>query len=161
MNNLLKNIQIIIGGNHMNENIELLNDIHEDSQMGITSLTVLIKKLNNKDNKIKKIVEEELKGYEQFQKDSEKLLKKYKAEIIDTNMMVKTMSTMKLNFEVMKDNSDAKIADILIKGFTMGTIDMNKKIEAYKDDVKKDILKLAQNFLKFQNENIELLKEYL
>ena len=145
----------------MNENIELLNDIHEDSQMGITSLTVLIKKLNNKDNKIKKIVEEELKGYEQFQKDSEKLLKKYKAEIIDTNMMVKTMSTMKLNFEVMKDNSDAKIADILIKGFTMGTIDMNKKIEAYKDDVKKDILKLAQNFLKFQNENIELLKEYL
>lgn len=145
----------------MNENIELLNDIHEDSQMGITSLTVLIKKLNNKDNKIKKIVEEELKGYEQFQKDSEKLLKKYKAEIIDANMMAKTMSTMKLNFEVMKDNSDAKIADILIKGFTMGTIDMNKKIEAYKDDVKKDILKLAQNFLKFQNENIELLKEYL
>lgn len=55
----------------MNENIELLNYIHEDSQMGITSLTALIRKLNNKDNKIKKIVEAELKGYEQFQKDSE------------------------------------------------------------------------------------------
>lgn len=145
----------------MNENIELLNYTHEDSQMGITSLTTLIRKLNNKDNKIKKIVEAELKGYEQFQKDSEKLLKKYKAEIMDASMMVKTMSTMKLNFEVMKDNSDAKIADILTKGFTMGTIDMNKKIEAYKDDAEKDILKLAQNFLKFQNENIELLKEYL
>lgn len=38
----------------MNENIELLNYIHEDSQMGITSLTALIRKLNNKDNKIKK-----------------------------------------------------------------------------------------------------------
>lgn len=145
----------------MNENIELLNYIHEDSQMGITSLTTLIRKLNNKDNKIKKIVEAELKGYEQFQKDSEKLLKKYKAEIMDASMMAKTMSTMKLNFEVMKDNSDAKIADILTKGFTMGTIDMNKKIETYKDDVRKDILKLAQNFLKFQNENIEILKEYL
>lgn len=145
----------------MNENIELLNYIHEDSQMGITSLTTLIRKLNNKDNKIKKIVEAELKGYEQFQKDSEKLLKKYKAEIMDASMMAKTMSTMKLNFEVMKDNSDAKIADILTKGFTMGTIDMNKKIDAYKDDVRKDILKLAQNFLKFQNENIEILKEYL
>lgn len=58
-------------------------------------------------------------------------------------MMAKTMSTMKLNFEVMKDNSDAKIADILTKGFTMGTIDMNKKIETYKDDAEKDILKLA------------------
>lgn len=145
----------------MNENIELLNYIHEDSQMGITSLTTPIRKLNNKDNKIKKIVEAELKGYEQFLKDSEKLLKKYKAEIMDASMMAKTMSTMKVNFEVMKDNSDAKIADILTKGFTMGTIDMNKKIETYKDDVRKDILKLAQNFLKFQNENIEILKEYL
>lgn len=145
----------------MNENIELLNYIHEDSQMGITSSTTLIRKLDNKDNKIKKIVEAELKGYEQFQKDSEKLLKKYKAEIMDASMMAKTMSTMKLNFEVMKDNSDAKITDILTKGFTMGTIDMNKKIETYKDDVRKDILKLAQNFLKFQNENIEILKEYL
>lgn len=145
----------------MNENIELLNYIHEDSQMGITSLTTPIRKLNNKDNKIKKIVEAELKGYEQFLKDSEKLLKKYKAEIMDASMMAKTMSTMKLNFEVMKDNSDAKITDILTKGFTMGTIDMNKKIETYKDDAEKDILKLAQNFLKFQNENIEILKEYL
>lgn len=145
----------------MNENIELLNYIHEDSQMGITSLTTPIRKLNNKDNKIKKIVEAELKGYEQFQKDSEKLLKKYKVEIMDASMMAKTMSTMKLNFEVMKDNSDAKITDILTKGFAMGTIDMNKKIDAYKDDAEKDILKLAQNFLKFQNENIEILKEYL
>lgn len=145
----------------MNENIELLNYIHEDSQMGITSLTTPIRKLNNKDNKIKKIVEAELKGYEQFLKDSEKLLKKYKAEIMDASMMAKTMSTMKVNFEVMKDNSDAKITDILTKGFAMGTIDMNKKIETYKDDVRKDILKLAQNFLKFQNENIEILKEYL
>lgn len=127
----------------MNENIELLNYIHEDSQMGITSLTTPIRKLNNKDNKIKRIVEAELKGYEQFLKDSEKLLKKYKAEIMDASMMAKTMSTMKLNFEVMKDNSDAKITDILTKGFTMGTIDMNKKIETYKDDVRKDILKLA------------------
>lgn len=127
----------------MNENIELLNYIHEDSQMGITSLTTPIRKLNNKDNKIKRIVEAELKGYEQFQKDSEKLLKKYKAEIMDASMMAKTMSTMKLNFEVMKDNSDAKITDILTKGFTMETIDMNKKIETYKDDVIKDILKLA------------------
>ena len=145
----------------MDENVELLNYIHKDSEMGITSLTALIRKLNTKDNKIKKIVEAELKGYENFKKESEKLLKKHKSEVIDASMMAKTMSTVKLNFEVMKDNSDAKIADILTKGFTIGTIDMNKKIEAYKDDAEKDILSLAKNFLKFQEENIEILKEYL
>lgn len=145
----------------MDENIELLNYIHKDSEMGITSLTTLVRKLNFKDNKIKKIVEAELKGYENFKKESEKLIKKYKGDVIDASMMAKAMSTMKLNFDVMQDNSDAKIADILTRGFTMGTIDMNKKIDAYKDDAEKDILDLAKSFLKFQNENIEILKEYL
>lgn len=145
----------------MDENIELLNYIHKDSEMGITSLTTLVRKLNSKDNKIKKIVEAELKGYENFKKESEKLIKKYKGDVIDASMMAKAMSTMKLNFDVMQDNSDAKIADILTRGFTMGTIDMNKKIDAYKDDAEKDILDLAKSFLKFQNENIEILKEYL
>ena len=145
----------------MDENIELLNYIHKDSEMGITSLTTLVRKLNSKDNKIKKIVEAELKGYENFKKESEKLIKKYKGDVIDASMMAKAMSTMKLNFDVMQDNSDAKIADILTRGFTMGTIDMNKKIDSYKDDAEKDILDLAKSFLKFQNENIEILKEYL
>lgn len=145
----------------MDENIELLNYIHKDSEMGITSLTTLVRKLNSKDNKIKKIVEAELKGYENFKKESEKLIKKYKGDVIDASMMAKAMSSVKLNFDVMQDNSDAKIADILTRGFTMGTIDMNKKIDSYKDDAEKDILDLAKNFLKFQNENIEILKEYL
>ena len=145
----------------MNENTELLNYIYKDCEMGITSLTTLIRKLNGKDNKIKKIVEAELKGYENFKSRCEELLNQMNSEGIDASLMAKTMSGMKLNFEVMKDNSDAKIADILTKGFTMGTVDMNKKIEMYKDDAEKEVMDLAKDFLKFQNENIEFLKEYL
>lgn len=145
----------------MNENIELLNYIYQDSQMGISSLTTMIRKLNGKDNKIKKLIEDELKEYELYKKESEKYLKKYKAEKKEESMTAKVMAKMKLNFDIMKDNSDAKIADILIKGFTMGTIDMDKKIDEYKDNVDKNIIKLAKNFLDFQNKNIELLKEFL
>ena len=46
----------INGGIKMNENVELLNYIHEDSLMGISSLTTMIRKLNDKDNKIKKLI---------------------------------------------------------------------------------------------------------
>lgn len=145
----------------MNENIELLNYIYQDSQIGISSLTTMIRKLNGKDNKIKKIIEDELKEYELYKKESGKYLKKYKAEKKEESMTAKVMAKMKLNFDIMKDNSDAKIADILIKGFTMGTIDMDKKIDEYKDNVDKNIIKLAKNFLDFQNKNIELLKEFL
>jgi hypothetical protein len=151
----------INGGIKMNENVELLNYIHEDSLMGISSLTTMIRKLNDKDNKIKKLIESELKDYEHYKKESEKMLKKYKGEVLEASIMAKTMAKMKLNFDIMKDNSDSKIADILTRGFTMGTIDMNKKIDEYKKSADKNVLKLAKELLEFQNKNIELLKEYL
>ena len=145
----------------MNENAELLEFIYQNASMGAKSCTNLIKILNNKDNKIKKIVEGELKGYENFVKKSEKLLKKYKVEPKEKGVMADFMSKMGMNMEMMKDNSDARVADMLTKGFTMGNVDISKKIDRFEGDADKDILKLAKDLLKFGNENIELLKPYL
>lgn len=145
----------------MNENTELLEFIYQNASMGVKSCTNLIKILNTKDNKIKKIVEGELKGYESFVKKSEKLLKKYKVEPKEKGVMADFMSKMGMNMEMMKDNSDARVADMLTKGFTMGNVDISKKIDRFEGDADKDILKLAKDLLKFGNENIELLKPYL
>lgn len=145
----------------MDENAELLEFIYQNASMGVKSCTNLIKILNTKDNKIKKIVEGELKGYESFVKKSEKLLKKYKVEPKEKGVMADLMSKMGMNMEMMKDNSDARVADMLTKGFTMGNVDISKKIDRFEGDADKDILKLAKDLLKFGNENIELLKPYL
>ena len=145
----------------MNENAELLEFIYQNASMGVKSCTNLIKILNTKDNKIKKIVEGELKGYESFVKKSEKLLKKYKVEPKEKGVMADLMSKMGMNMEMMKDNSNARVADMLTKGFTMGNVDISKKIDRFEGDADKDILKLAKDLLKFGNENIELLKPYL
>ena len=145
----------------MNENAELLEFIYQNASMGVKSCTNLIKILNTKDNKIKKIVEGELKGYESFVKKSEQLLKKYKVEPKEKGVMADLMSKMGMNMEMMKDNSDARVADMLTKGFTMGNVDISKKIDRFEGDADKDILKLAKDLLKFGNENIELLKPYL
>lgn len=59
----------------MNENNELLEFIYKNSSMEVKSCTTLINILNGKDNKIKKIVEGELKGYENISKKASKLLK--------------------------------------------------------------------------------------
>ena len=60
----------------MNENNELLTYIYQNAKMGVTSCTDLIRILNGKDNKIKKIVEGQLKGYENFVKKAEKNISK-------------------------------------------------------------------------------------
>lgn len=146
----------------MNENNELLTYIYQNAKMGVTSCTDLIRILNTKDNKIKKIVEGELKGYENFVKKAEKLLKDNKIEQPkDKGIMADLMTKMGMNMELMKDNSDSRIADMLIKGFTMGNIDIQKKIDRFKDDADKEILKLAKELLEFGKVNIDLLKPYL
>jgi len=145
----------------MNENNELLEYIYQNANMGVKSCTNLIKILNGKDNKIKKIVEGELKGYENFVKKSEKLLKKNKVEPKSKGMMADLMSKMGMNMEMMKDNSDARVADMLTKGFTMGNVDISKKIDRFEGDADKEILALAKEMLDFGKKNIELLKPYL
>lgn len=148
-------------GDIMNENSELIEYIYQNAQIGVKSLTNLINIINGKDNKIKKIIEGELKGYEKFLKDTKKLLKKYKIKPKEKSKMANFFSKISMNFELLKDNSDAKIADMLIKGFTMGNVDIEKIIDRYEDDASNDILKLAKRLLKFGEENINLLKSYL
>lgn len=145
----------------MNENNELLLYIYKNIDMGVKSTTKLLKLLNNSDNKIKPVVEKELKGYENFLKKTKILLKKYKIEAKSANIVAEITASITMNMEFMKDNSDAKIADMLIRGFTMGNIEIDKKIDKYKNSADKSILKLAKDLKKFGELNIELLKEYL
>lgn len=145
----------------MNANTEILEYIYKDANMGAESITTLIKTLQSKDNKIKPVLEEELKKYEEYIKKSEKQLKKLKVELKEFSTMAKMSSWMGIKMEMLKDNSDARIADMLIKGLTMGTIDMNKRIDNYEKIVDKDILKLAKEFRSFQEDSIEKLKVYL
>lgn len=145
----------------MNENTEILEYIYKGANMGAESITTLIKTLQSKDNKIKPVLEEELKKYEEYIKKSEKQLKKLKVELKEFSTMAKMSSWMGIKMEMLKDNSDARIADMLIKGLTMGTIDMNKRIDNYEKIVDKDVLKLAKEFKSFQEDSIEKLKVYL
>lgn len=145
----------------MNENIELLEFMHKNATMGVHTVDELVKQLDGKENKIKKIVDNELKGYKKYVKEIEKLLKKHNYEENNPSFMSKMMSSMGIKKEVDKDNSDAAIAHMLTEGFTMGVVDISSKIKNYEKDVEKDILKLAKEYLKFQQDEIEVLKEYL
>lgn len=145
----------------MNENMELLNFVYENTEMGVHTLNNLSDILRNKDNKIKGLIEDELKEYNSFLKEAEKLLKKNKVEPKKTNLMAKISSKMGITMETMKDNSDPAIASMVIEGLTMGIVEMETKIENYKKLVDKKILKLSTKFLKFQEEEIEKLKTFM
>lgn len=145
----------------MDVNTELLEYIYQSSEMGVVSLTNLLKDINGKENKLIPIISDELSLYEKYQKESRKLLLKRNSSIKENSMMTKMMSKMGISKEVKKDNSDAAIAHMVIEGFTMGVVDIESKIKNYKKDADKKVLKLASDYLKFQQEEIEKLKKFL
>lgn len=145
----------------MNENLELLQYIYQSSEMGVSALTNLLKELNDKENKLKKIISDELSIYEKYFKESKKVLKKNKGKIKSNSLMTKMMSKQGIKKEVSDDNSDASIAHMLIQGLTMGVIDIETKIKNFGDKADKEITKIAVDYLKFQQDEIEKLKKYL
>ena len=150
-----------IGGNIMNETNELLEEVYKTAAMGRFSMMKLIEALKEKDNKIKGYLEELLEDYRNYEDQSKELLLKESIEPMEENAISKLMAPMGIQKEVKGDNSDAAMAEMLIQGISMGSIEMEKQIKNYKDRVDKDDMKLAKKFLKFQEKAIEELKKYL
>ena len=134
---------------------------YKTAAMGRFSIMKLIEALKEKDNKIKGYLEELLEDYRDYEDQSKELLLKENIEPMEENAISKLMASMGIQKEVKGDNSDAAMAEMLIQGISMGSIEMEKQIKNYKDHVDKDDMKLAKKFLKFQEKAIEELKKYL
>ena len=145
----------------MKEKYEILEHIHQDSSMAIHSMEKLMEKLKDKDNSIKGYVEEILGEYKDFENESRRILEEANKEVSDPSFMAKMGSSMGIAKEVKEDNSDAAIAEMLIEGITMGTVEIEKKLKDYDKELDKEHKKLAKKFLKFQEKAIDGLKEYL
>ena len=147
--------------NKMNQNLELLTEIYKNSEMGVFSTTTLMNKIKAKENKIKPVLENEIKLYEDFVKRSKKILKSYDAIPKDSNKMAKISSSIGITMETLKDNSDSALSQMLIEGLTMGVVSITTKISQYIKVADRKVIKLAKDFKNFQEEEIEKLKAYM
>ena len=145
----------------MDQNIELLEYLYQDAEMGTYTITQLLRDLKEKDNHIKSTLEDVLKGYETYQKIIKERIKQNGAEVKPESRMAKMGSKMGIKKEVLHDNSDAAIADMMIQGLTMGTTDVQKRIHNFDEKTSMENQKLAQDILKFEEDSIEQLKKFL
>lgn len=145
----------------MEEEFELLEQIYHDANMGQFTIEKLLEQLKDKDNKIKGYLEDILKEYQQYQEEAADILKANNKSLDEPSFMSKMGSSMGISKEVKEDNSDSAIADMMIQGVSMGSIEIEKKLKQYEKDLDKEQLKLARKYLKFQQKAIAHLKEYL
>lgn len=145
----------------MKENKEIAKHIYKNSEMAIYTLKRLLKELEGKNNKIKNTVIEINNEYQDYFNKSKKLLHKEK-QICPKNTLISKMGAkMGISKEVTDDNSDSSIATMLIKGISTGIIDTSKIIKDNKNISDKKEIKLASDFLKFQDKYSNELNKFL
>ena len=93
--------------------------------------------------------------------ESKNYLLEHDQDLKENGMMAKMGASMGIKKEVKSDNSDSSIAEMLIQGISMGSLEMEKKIGNYEKDASKEALKFAKKFLEFQEDSITGLKKFL
>lgn len=139
--------------------MNIVEQIYKDSNMSIFTLEALLDDLKTRDNKITGDVENLKKGYERYLKEAEKILKKENGEKKKIGFFEKKMAKEGVKKEVKEDNSDASIAEMLIKGISMSTLEMEKLLKK-EEKCDQKILELAHDFMAFGKDNMTSLKNY-
>ena len=145
----------------MNEKIELYKQIYQDANMAKTTIKDMKNGLKDKDNKIKDVLDDLIKEYTKYEKESKNTLKSLNSEPEKEGLIAKFMANMGIKKEIGNDNSDSHMAEVLIQGISMGSINMDKKISDYEKKVNQEDIDYARSFLKYQEASIEKLKKYL
>ncbi len=142
----------------MNANVEMLNFIYQNAQIGQNTLNQLLK--ISKDEKFNKLLGSQFDEYKKIFDESEQKLNALGNEAKDIRTSQKVTVYIMINIETLRDKSPSHISDMLIQGSTMGIIDITKNLKEYKE-ADKDILSLGEKLLEFEQQNIEECKKFL
>lgn len=142
----------------MNANVELLNYIYQNAEMGKDTINQLID--ISQDEGYKKLLQSQLEEYTSIYDRTDKKLKELDKEAKSINSFSKASTYAMINFKTLANKSPSHISEMLIQGSTMGIIDLTKKLKEYAD-ADQEILSLANKLLKLEQNNVEECKKYL
>ncbi len=142
----------------MNRPEYILNEINKGIKMGMDSISSIAEKVT--DDQLKDDLQSEYNQYNEILNDVNAELGKYEEFPKELNPAQKMMGWFDIQISTMTDNSDSKIAEMLIKGTNMGIIE-GVKLLNNNPETTNEIKNILTNFIQFQENNVERLKKYL
>lgn len=142
----------------MNTNVELLNYIHQNSQMGKDTVKQLIEISN--DEQFKNLLKSQYNEYVGIFERTNTLLEQFNKEPKGIGAFAKVSTYIMINLHTIANKSPSHISEMLIQGSTMGIIQITKKISEY-NTADTEIINLANILLNFELQNVEECKKYL
>lgn len=141
-----------------NVDLDLVEKTYQNANMGITAIEEVLDKTKNM--QLKQDLEQQLKDYEEIANHAKQELDKHNVKAMDTSMASKMMLKGNIKMNHFMDQSDSRIAEMVIKGSTMGITQMTKLLND-KPSADGDSVAIAKDFVKKEQQNIEVMKKHL
>ena len=142
----------------MLQDVEMLNYVYQNAEMGRDALTQLIQITN--DTKFRKTMEAQLNEYQNVFDSAEKMIQERNEQAKGVGPMAKISSRLMVNAKTMMDSSPSKMAQMLIQGSTMGVVEVTRHMKDY-DGSDERVNDISQKLLHTEQQNIEEMKKYL
>ena len=139
-------------------NQKAILDVYKNAHIALQSISDLIPSVN--DDEIKSELKEQYEGYEKIIGEISSYMKENNIEPKDINPLKKAMLWSSIKMKTMFDNSKNQIAEMMVKGTSMGII----KLTAMKNEGKnlnEEILALLEKLLTLEEDYEERLKKFL
>ncbi len=140
------------------QEIEILKEINKEAKMGMDSLTMVTKKVQ--DEKFKKLLNSQHDEYQNIFDRTQELLVQENKNIQDVPTMQKVMAWTGIQMNTLNDKSNSKLSELLIQGNDMGVIKGTKLLNE-SNFTTPEIENLLSDFVRLQEKNIDDLKKFL
>lgn len=140
------------------EDINALDEINKGTCMGMDAISYVLEKVEDKN--FKKIIEEQYNDYSSIEEEIGKIYPKYnEGKPHETNSFTKAMTWSGIEMKTLMDNSNSKIAELLLQGVNMGIIEGRKILNQKK--INQEVRDIVKKYVTMQEKNVEVLKKYL
>ena len=147
-----------MGGAAVNTNVELLNFIYKNAEMGKQTLPQLLEVCE--DASFREVILSQLREYQEICEAAASMAREEHQEAKGIGAMAKISSYLSVNMNTMIDKTSSHLAEMMMQGSNMGIIEITQKLREY-GDADGAVLALGQKLLKTEERNLEQLKKCL
>ncbi len=139
---------------------EFLCKLYKNVKMGSESLISLMPKV--KDQKLRTDMSVQLGHYEKFATSISKALFDLGREPKEENIVTKASAKIGIAMNTLVDSTSSHIAQMITEGSNMGIDDTIKQLREYENQpVSEQSMKIAREFIEFEEKNVETMRAYL
>lgn len=143
----------------MKQDRALLSYIHKNAAMGVQAIPQVLSLPQS--GAMRRALNSQLEEYRRIAQSSREYAQRRGRRVSEPGAASRSMSAMMLRMQTLTDKSTSRLAELMIQGSTMGTVQMTRRLNQYQGRADAEVLRLGRQLLKTEEQNIQQMKSYL